>query len=260
MKIDSTMMSEYKYLSNIYDKSMNLSYIDYDKWFEKISKLMGKQKNSIKNILELGCGTANLTKKFLDKGYEVVGIDKSYEMLEIAREKTKDYKDKIILIQQDVREIDFDIYEIDMILSANDLINYIVDTNDLQNLFEFSYKHLRKDGLLIFDISSSYKISKILSDNTFFEEEEDYCMIWQNIYSDKEKIIDMYIDIFKENKDGLYERYQEEHQQRAYEETEIENYLKKVGFANIKKEYFLKKENKDLYNEEYERIFYCAKK
>ena len=95
-------MSEYKYLSNIYDKSMNLSNIDYDKWFEKISNFMGEEKKNIKNILELGCGTGNITQKLLENGYEVVGIDKSFEMLQIAKEKAELFKEKAIFIQQDV--------------------------------------------------------------------------------------------------------------------------------------------------------------
>ncbi|EHL14869.1 hypothetical protein HMPREF9630_00912 [Peptoanaerobacter stomatis] len=253
-------MCEYKYLSNIYDKSMNISGIDYDKWFKKISSLMGDEKKNIKNILELGCGTGNLTKKFLSDGYEVVGIDKSFEMLEIAKQKTSEYGDKIILIQQDVCDIDFDIYEIDMILSANDLINYITNEYDLQNLFDFCYEHLRKDGLFIFDISSEYKISNILSNNTFFEEDDEYCMVWQNVYDKEDGIIDMYIDIFRENEQGLYERFQEEHQQRAYAEKEIDNILKKSGFKNIKKEYFVNKDSEEVYKNQYERIFYSVSK
>lgn len=258
MKTDK--MSQYKYLSNIYDKSMNLSGIDYDKWTNKIITLMGEEKSRIKNILELGCGTGNLTQKLLEQGFEVVGIDKSYEMLEIAKEKTNSFKEKVILIQQDVCDIDFEIYEIDMILSANDLINYIIDEDDLENLFSFCYNHLRKKGLFIFDISSKYKIENILSNNTFFEEDEDYCMIWQNSYNKDDNTIDMYIDIFKEDKNGLYKRYQEDHTQRAYEESQIDILLEKVGFKNIRKEYFINSENKKLYGKNSERIFYILTK
>lgn len=249
-------MSEYKYLSNIYDKSMNLSNIDYDKWFEKISNFMGEEKKNIKNILELGCGTGNITQKLLENGYEVVGIDKSFEMLQIAKEKAELFKEKAIFIQQDVCDIDFEIYEIDMILAVNDLINYIIQEDELQNLFDFCYKHMRKNGLLIFDISSLYKIENILANNVFFEEDDDYCMIWQNMYDKEDKIIQMYIDIFKEDKNGLYERYQEDHIQKAYEEKQIDNMLKKSGFENIKKEYF--STDKDISKSE--RIFYVLKK
>jgi len=61
-------------------------------------------------------------------------------------------------------------------------------------------------------------------------------MIWQNSYDNDEKVIDMYIDIFKKKQGGLYERYQEEHTQRAYDEDEIVELLKEVGFQNIKME------------------------
>ncbi|EFM38977.1 putative ribosomal RNA large subunit methyltransferase J [Peptostreptococcaceae bacterium AS15] len=249
-------MEQYQYLSEIYDKSMELSGIDYDKWFGKIQDLLGSDKEDIKNILELGCGTGNITQRLLEYGYEVVGVDISGEMLSIAKEKLVDFSDKVIFMQQDVCDFDFDIYEIDMILAVNDLINYITDVLDLENLFSFCYEHLRKDGILLFDISSKYKIEHILSDNVYFEEDKDYCMIWQNSYDEDEKIIDMYIDIFKQNQDGLYERYQEEHSQRAYDEDELIEVLKKVGFQNIKTEYIIS--NND--DKKSERIFFLMKK
>jgi len=111
---------------------MELSGIDYDKWFRKIQDLLGNDKKNIKNILELGCGTGNITQRLLEYGYEVVGVDISGEMLSIAKEKLGDFSDKVIFMQQDVCDFDFDIYEIDMILAVNDLINYITDDSDLK--------------------------------------------------------------------------------------------------------------------------------
>jgi len=249
-------MEQYQYLSEIYDKSMELSGIDYDKWFGKIQDLLGNDKENIKNILELGCGTGNITQRLLEYGYEVVGVDISGEMLSIAKEKLGNFSEKVIFMQQDVCDFDFDIYEIDMILAVNDLINYITEVADLKNLFAFCYEHLRKDGVLLFDISSKYKIEQILSNNVFFEEDEDYCMIWQNSYDNDEKVIDMYIDIFKQNQEGLYERYQEEHAQRAYDEDEIITVLKEIGFQNIKTEYIIS----DKDEKKSERIFFLMKK
>lgn len=249
-------MEQYQYLSEIYDKSMELSGIDYDKWFGKIQDLLGNDKENIKNILELGCGTGNITQRLLEYGYEVVGVDISGEMLSIAKEKLGNFSQKVIFMQQDVCDFDFDIYEIDMILAVNDLINYITDVADLKNLFAFCYEHLRNGGILLFDISSKYKIENILSNNVFFEEDEDYCMIWQNSYDNDEKVIDMYIDIFKKKQGGLYERYQEEHTQRAYDEDEIVKLLKEVGFQNIKMEYIIS----DNYEKKSERIFFLMKK
>ena len=143
-----------------------------------------------------------------------------------------------------------------MILAVNDLINYITDDSELKNLFAFCYEHLRNGGILLFDISSKYKIENILSNNVFFEEDEDYCMIWQNSYDNDEKVIDMYIDIFKKKQGGLYERYQEEHTQRAYDEDELIEVLRKVGFKNIKTEYIVS----DNDEKKSERIFFLMKK
>ena len=102
---------QYSVLSQIYDQLM--VNVDYEMWASYIEYLILEQGERPLNILELGCGSGNVTEKLLEKGYEVVGIDYSEEMLEIAEEKTEEFGNKVIYIQQDLREIDFEVYEIE---------------------------------------------------------------------------------------------------------------------------------------------------
>lgn len=229
-------MEQYTYLPAMYDRWTE--DIDYPAWCDYLFTLMSQvggdeSCGSIQNILELGCGSGNMTQQLLDRGYEVVGIDCSFEMLEMAREKMANYGERLILIEQDIREMDFAIYEIDCVLSANDTFNYILEEEELGEIFDFVWKHLKKGGYFVFDISSPYKLSKVLGDNTFGESFEDSCYLWENYYDEEERLLTMDINIFVKEKERLYQRMIETHYQRAHDPMGLYHLLLKAGFSRV---------------------------
>lgn len=186
----------------------------------------------MKDILELGCGSGNITIELLEKGYDIVGVDFSDEMLEIAKEKTIDYKDRIFFLNQDIRDIDIDIYEIDTVIAANDTFNYITDEDELKYIFKYIYDRLKKGGAFVFDISSYYKISTILANNTFGETTENMAYIWENFYDEQEEEIQMDINIFVKEGEN-YLRFEEFHTQKAHKTEKIKELLENSGYENI---------------------------
>lgn len=222
---------QYEFLSRIYDELM--ANVDYPKWAKFMSDLAEKQGEKPINILELGCGTGNITLELLKMGYEVVGVDISEEMLEIAREKTTDFGEKAILITQDITDMDFDVYEIDCVMACNDTFNYIVEKEELASLLSYLYPRMKKGGQLVFDISSRYKLEHILGNNVFGESFEDWAYLWENFYDEQERFITMEINLFTQE-EGAYRRDIETHYQRAYTKEEIIDLLKKTGFREIK--------------------------
>lgn len=250
-------MQAYTYLPIIYDRLMQ--DVDYEKWSDFIIDLLnsGSKNNKAKNILELGCGSGKITEKLLEKGFEVVGIDSSFEMLEAAREKTSGYGDKVILLEQDISDMDFDVYEIEAVVAANDVFNYITDKEDIRKIFEFVHGHLAEGAGFVFDISSSYKISTVLGDNVFSETMDDLVYIWENYYDDKTKMLEMDINFFVKDSEETYKRYEEQHIQRAYEEEELKELLDECGFKNIRTFYDFKWNGSES---DPERIFFsCIK-
>lgn len=245
---------QYEFLSEIYDDLMQ--NIDYKKWANYVMALVNQKGDEPLNILELGCGTGNVTLELLKLGYEVVGIDISEEMLEIAREKTFDFGNKIILIQQDISDLDFDVYEIDCVVACNDTFNYITDKNDLQKIFDYLYPRIKNGGQFVFDISSDYKLKNILGSNTFGESFDDMAYLWENFYDERTELLTMEINIFSKEK-NLYNREIETHIQRAYSKSEIADMMSKSGFRNIDVYGDFKFENAD---DKSERIFFsCIK-
>ena len=158
--------------------------------------MLKNQKTKVSNILELGCGSGNITKHLLDRGYEVVGIDISEQMLELATQKLSTYGDKIILMEQDIRDLDFEIYEIDCILAVNDTFNYILEKEEVIEVFKFVYDHLKNNGCFIFDISSPHKLKTTLGNNTYGESMDDLVYLWENYFDEDNQELTMDVNFF----------------------------------------------------------------
>lgn len=248
-------MDQYKDFAFIYDELMN--EVDYNGWVEYIEEIIEKEGTKVQNILELACGTGNLTIPLTKKNYDIAGIDISEEMLGVAREKAEKEGVELVLLQQDIAELDFDITNLDCVLCACDGFNYITYDEDLENVFKKTYELLKENGLFIFDISSFYKLSSVLGNNMYGENREDIAYMWQNYFDDEENLVEMELAFFVKDEDGRFERFEEVHQQRAYTEEEILDMLQSVGFKDIKvySDFTFETPKKDS-----ERIFFVAKK
>lgn len=217
-------MYEYGF-SNAYDK---LQDADYDAFFEYYKKIFNKLDKKPKLVLDLGCGTGNITVKMAKAGYDMIGIDLSCEMLNIARQKATDAGCDILLLNQDMTE--FELYgTVDAIISTLDGINYITEDGGLEKLFKLCENYLNPGGIMIFDINSEYKLKEILGNNTFVSEEDDIFYIWQNNFFEEENICSFNLDFFVKNEDGSYNRFSEYQEERAYSKVEIEFAVKKAG-------------------------------
>ena len=222
-------MTRYNEFASLYDELMN--DFDYEEWFNYIEDIFKKYKKNPIKVLEMACGTGNLSVHLAEKGYKLTCFDLSEEMLAQAYEKLNRYKNVKLL---NGNMIDFKINQkFNSIISICDSINYIIDLEDLKSTFENVYNHLDDDGIFIFDINSFYKLSEIIGNNIFVEDREDIFYTWQNYYDNDRNICEFYLSFFvKEDMDN-YIRFDEEHKERAYSVDEIVNTLKTVGFKSI---------------------------
>ena len=249
-------MDQYKNFAFIYDELMN--EVDYESWVSYIEKIIENENIKVKNILELACGTGNITIPLAKKGYDIAGIDISEEMLMIAREKSQKEGIDLVLLNQDIVDLDFDLYDLDCVLCACDGFNYILEEDDLKSAFNKVYNLLKENGVFIFDISSYYKLSNILGQNVYGENRDDIAYLWENFFDEEDDIVQMDLAFFtKENESEKFTRFEETHYQRAYKNEDILNMLNYSGFENIKlyKDFTFEKDNGKG-----ERIFFvCIK-
>ncbi|RDY24395.1 class I SAM-dependent methyltransferase [Romboutsia maritimum] len=248
-------MDQYKDFAFVYDELMD--EVDYDGWVKYIEDIIKNENVKVQNILELACGTGNMTIPLTKKNYDIAGIDISDEMLSVAREKAEKEGVELVLLQQDIAELDFEITNLDCVLCACDGFNYITYDDDLENVFTKTHELLKEDGIFIFDISSFYKLSNILGNNMYGENREDISYMWQNYFDEEENLVEMELAFFIKDEDGRFDRFEEVHQQRAYTEEEIVSMLKKSGFNYIKTYGDFTFESP---KEESQRIFFVCKK
>ena len=222
-------MSSYNEFANLYDELMN--DFDYGKWFNYIEDIFKKYNINGSKVLEMACGTGNLSIHLAEKGYKLTCFDLSEEMLAQAYEKLNRYKNVKVL---NGNMVDFKINKkCDSIISICDSINYIIDIDDLKATFENVYNHLEDEGVFIFDINSFYKLSEIIGNNVFVEDREDIFYTWQNYYDVDSRICEFYLSFFIKEDNDNYLRFNEEHKERAYTVDEILTTLKSVGFRSI---------------------------
>lgn len=241
-------MEEYNKFAEIYDSLM--TDVPYDEIADIIDNRI--KEHSIQNniILDLACGTGTLTSKLIKKGYELIGADASAEMLNVAREKCPE----VLFLNQSMDN--FELYgTVGTIVCCLDSMNYLTDVESLNETIRLCNNYLEPGGLLIFDINTEYKFENILADNIFTYDNDDVFYVWENDYSEGEKLCDFYLTFFV--KEGeKYSRFEEVHTERVYSEKEIEKALSKNGFEVIEKlDNFT--ENRATKNSE--RIMYVCK-
>ncbi|MDR7870401.1 MAG: class I SAM-dependent methyltransferase [Tissierellaceae bacterium] len=219
----------YDNFAYLYDELMN--DFDYEKWFEYIQEIFIKYNKKPVNILEMACGTGSLSYYIGKEGYKLTCFDLSEEMLSIAYDKLKRYKN-IKILRQDMTNFNVN-KKFDSVISICDSINYILDKKDLLKTFTNVYNHLNDDGMFIFDINSYYKLKEVIGNNTFVEDRDNIFYTWQNFYDDESDICDFFLTFFYAEDGDNFIRFDEEHQEKAYKTEEIEILLKEVGFKSV---------------------------
>ncbi len=221
------MPENYTEFAAIYDRLI-LEDIDYTAIADYIEKTLARLGKKAELVCDLACGTGTLTDILARRGYDMIGIDLSPEMLDMARRKNPD----ILFLNQDMRE--FELYgTVDALLCMTDSLNYITGEADLFAIFKAAKTcYLNPDAPFIFDINSAYKLKTVLGNNTFTYDSDDVFYVWENEHYPDEQCTDFYLTFFVKDGEG-YTRFSEAHTQRAYTQAKITALLKKAGFTKI---------------------------
>lgn len=214
----------YESFASVYDTFMD--DVPYDDWARVLIRKL--KENGIEDglVLDLGCGTGQITKRLALAGYDMIGVDRSAEMLQIAQER-KDSCD-ILYLLQDIRQ--FELYgTVRAVISTCDSLNYITDREDLLKVFRLVNNYLDPDGLFLFDLNSLKHYESLCADNTFAESRDECSFIWENSYNRETRINEYDLTLFLQREDGLYERFLETHCERAWSVNEVETLLQEAG-------------------------------
>lgn len=218
-------MEEYTAFADVYDEFMD--DIDYIAWSRRITDILRENNINDGLVLDLGCGTGNITGLLAEAGYDMTGVDSSVEMLQKAMEKRDEQKADILYLCQDMRE--FELYgTMAAIVSTCDCINYITDRAELITVFKLVNNYLDPGGIFIFDFNTKKKYENI-GNTSIAENREDSSFIWENYYDSEEAINEYLLTLFIETENGLYRKHEEYHVQKGYELGEIRELLEEAG-------------------------------
>ncbi len=258
-------MEAYTDFARVYDTFMDET--PYEAWSEFLTDVLkefGIEKGDL--VLELGCGTGSLTELLEDAGFDMIGIDNSMEMLNIAmekranREKTEedneeDEKKDILYLCQDMRE--FELYgTVKAVVSVCDSLNYLLSEEDLLETFQLVNNYLDPGGIFIFDFNTVYKYAEVIGDTTIAENREECSFIWENYYHEEEQINEYDLTIFVKEEAETFRRFTETHYQRGYTLAQMKRLVEESGMEFIRA---LDADTREEVTKDSERIYVIAK-
>lgn len=259
-------MEAYQDFSYVYDEFMDET--PYNEWCERIDALIRKYGvseakrgsedalDSERNlVVDLGCGTGTLTELMYQKGYDMIGVDNSESMLGIAMDKRLESQSEILYLLQDMRELE--LYStVGTVISVCDSVNYILEEEELEQVFSLVNNYLYPGGIFIFDFNTDYKYREIIGDTTIAENREDCSFIWENYYDEEFGINQYDVTVFVQEEEELFLRFTETHYQKGYTAEQITRLLKRAGLGIVE---ILDADTNGPVNEESERVLVVAK-
>lgn len=259
-------MDIYQDFAGVYDRFMD--EVPYEHWGERIDRLIqkygvSKPERDTEGLLEsernlvvdLGCGTGTLAELMYAKGYDMIGVDASECMLNVAMEKKEKSGSEILYLQQDMRELE--LYStVGTIFSVCDSLNYILDEDELLEVFSLVNNYLFPGGIFIFDFNTDHKYRDIIGETTIAENREDCSFIWENFYDPEEEINEYDLTVFVREEGDTFRRFTETHFQRGYT---VEQMLALVGRAGMSVVEVLDADTGEAVTDRSQRVYVIAK-
>ena len=219
-------MDAYTGFAAVYD--MFMDNIPYGEWCDYLTGLLREHGVEDGLVLDLGCGTGSVTELLAHAGYDMIGVDLSEEMLQIAMEKRAQSGHDILYLLQDMRE--FELFgTVRAVVSICDSMNYLLEYEDLVQVLKLANNYLDPGGVFIFDLNTLFKYREELGEQTIAENREEGSFIWENYFDEDEQINEYDLTLFIREEDGRYRRFEETHYQRAYELETVRQAVEEAG-------------------------------
>ena len=239
----------------------------YEGWGERLDGLIrkygvSKPERDVEDMLasernlvvDLGCGTGTLTELMYQKGYDMIGVDVSEPMLNIAMKKKAESGAEILYLLQDMRELE--LYStVGTVFSVCDSLNYILEDDELLEVFSLVNNYLYPGGIFIFDFNTEYKYRQVIGNTTIAENREDCSFIWENLYDPEEEINEYDLTVFVREDADRFRRFTETHYQRGYTVEKIRELVERSGMVLIE---LLDADTGEAVTAESERVYVVA--
>lgn len=225
-------MAGYKDFAFFYDLLMKNA--DYESRFDYIVGLLAENSIGGGILLDMACGTGTLSKMFAQKGFDVIGVDASEEMLSKAQEKKLEEDFDALFLCQRMEELDL-FGTIDAAVCTLDSLNHVTEKEKIREIFRRVALFMNDGGVFVFDVNTLYKHREVLGNNAFVFDTENVFCAWQNALLEDGETTQIDLDIFEsdEEEDDVYVRYSEEFFERGYELDFLKKTLEQFRFEVV---------------------------
>lgn len=225
-----TIHGSYEGFAYVYDTFMD--DVPYEEWTAYVVGILEEHGIADGLVLDLGCGTGSMTELLAERGYDMIGVDLSADMLEIAMDKRSRNGLDILYLQQDMRE--FELYgTVRAIVSICDSMNYLASEEELLQVFRLVNNYLDPGGIFVFDLNTPYKYREILGDSVIAENREGCSFIWENTFYEEEAVNEYDLTIFRQEEGELYRKYEETHFQKAFDLERVKELIAEAGLELV---------------------------
>lgn len=219
----------YQQFAYLYDELMRDA--PYGEWVKFVKEMLVKYNiNEAPQLLDLACGTGELSVRFAKEGFQVTGVDLSEDMLAVAQAKAESQGERIPFFRQNMAELEGQ-GQFDVIGIFCDSLNYLETEEEVIDTFSSVFQHLRSGGLFFFDVHSIYKLSHGFMNQTFALNEEQISYIWNSFPGELPDSVEHELSFFVlDERTDKYDRYDELHFQRTYPVQQYSSWLLESGF------------------------------
>ncbi len=221
-----TSREPYTGFAKIYDEIM--SDVPYDQWLDYIRSIWSVHSFSPDSVLDLACGTGNMSLLFARCGYMVTGIDRSQQMLDVARQKARDERLYIPFVNDDIKDFGTG-HQFDAAVCLFDSLNYLLEACDIQSCFKSVFNALNPGGYFVFDVNTPFRLSTITRDTSVFQGPW-YFVVWRDSWDEKHRWWQVNLTGFLKHND-TWRRFDEVHRERAFPIETLAGWLEEEGFV-----------------------------
>jgi len=227
MKKDRAPQIPYQSLAPVYDYVMR--HVDYDEWASFLHSIFLRYAPETKHLIDLACGTGNITNELEKIGYELTGVDSSESMISIAQQKTLVDGSNNEFIRRDIRELN-GIGCFDGAVCVYDSLNYLLETSDIADALAQVCNVLTPGSLLVFDVCTERNSVTYFSDLSDQEQGPGFKYKRRSYYNKESRLQYNEFDIMFDDDDT---NYHEEHIQKIYSLKDIEGQISTCNFTLI---------------------------
>lgn len=244
----------YHHFAYVYDELM----LDapYHEWVQYVKKSIKTHKPNATQLIDIGCGTGEITIRLAKEGFRLTGVDLSEDMLAVAAEKAMTQGLTIPWFQQDMSQLEgFSSFDVAFIFC--DSLNYLATKEQVRKTFERIHSLLVDDGLFLFDVHSLYKMEEVFGNHLFGSNDEECSFLWQCQKGEVPYSVEHDLTFFVYDEEiKAYDRFDEWHQQRTFPIEDYKSMLREVGFEVCE----VLGDFEHPAQREHERIIFMAKK